>query len=562
MMAETTSVGEAITVEANGRTRRRLVIGGLAAGLGGLGLGLIRPSEAEATTFSDAVNAAAYHLNSGRVDIYASPDAVNVGTTSQVAGTAIAIGHSAASVGGGTPGGNADGGFAISDYSPGGFTDNANPLIYASRYTGVSTSQALANIMGRVTARGAGNVGGGGWSVVNASYADQSGVQERNINSISSGVIDCGAHSFIVGERVSVYGSDNSAYNTVDTITAVGSTTITVTNRGNAGAAGKVRNAPSAFAFSTTINCNLDRSIITPGSTNSDDVGGVSVFSFGTGRGTDAYYITSNTNRSGSAWITGFSCGGDVDFAFNCGAITIGADNSLGGANPARPYGAAFDCSQVTLVNGADAMRLPSGGAIVSRVAAGGGTYNHLLSLKGSNNYVRLANDANSIAVWGGSADPAPTLANGRVMHLFGTASNPAEVKIDASTNSSRSQVTVRALDSTGAGARGEFYVDGVVPWVVLKTGTNHPLSLQVNNNECLRLITSLDVLVAEGCDFQLGTTTGTMIGTASGQKLGFFGKTPVIQRAAIPSPSANSSSLKTAVDRIRQALIDLGLTA
>jgi hypothetical protein len=67
---------------------------------------------------------------------------------------------------------------------------------------------------------------------------------------------------------------------------------------------------------------------------------------------------------------------------------------------------------------------------------------------------------------------------------------------------------------------------------------------------------------MTDGKNVKLGTVTGTKIGSSTSEKLGFFNKTPVSQRGAIASPAANSSSLKTAVDAIRQALIDLGLTA
>lgn len=36
------------------------------------------------------------------------------------------------------------------------------------------------------------------------------------------------------------------------------------------------------------------------------------------------------------------------------------------------------------------------------------------------------------------------------------------------------------------------------------------------------------DLYMSNSADFELGTTTGSMIGTASGQKLAFWGRTPV----------------------------------
>ena len=50
------------------------------------------------------------------------------------------------------------------------------------------------------------------------------------------------------------------------------------------------------------------------------------------------------------------------------------------------------------------------------------------------------------------------------------------------------------------------------------------------------------DILLAEGSNLVLGTVTGTMIGTAANEKLGFFGTTPVIQPSAytVTNPSTD----------------------
>jgi hypothetical protein len=66
---------------------------------------------------------------------------------------------------------------------------------------------------------------------------------------------------------------------------------------------------------------------------------------------------------------------------------------------------------------------------------------------------------------------------------------------------------------------------------------------------------------IGEANDIAVGTTTGTKIGTATTQKLGFFNKTPVVQPVAVADAT-------TAVDVITQfnALLarmrDLGLIA
>lgn len=73
-----------------------------------------------------------------------------------------------------------------------------------------------------------------------------------------------------------------------------------------------------------------------------------------------------------------------------------------------------------------------------------------------------------------------------------------------------------------------------------------------------------------DGRNLQAGLTTGTKIGTASTQKLGFWGATPVIQASAINAPSAPSASYSqaeaasavTAINNIRTALTNAGITA
>lgn len=68
-----------------------------------------------------------------------------------------------------------------------------------------------------------------------------------------------------------------------------------------------------------------------------------------------------------------------------------------------------------------------------------------------------------------------------------------------------------------------------------------------------------------DGRNIQLGKTNGTKIGTETTQKIGFFGKTPVVQISAISAPSGGSTidtEARTAINSIRTALINLGLTA
>lgn len=70
--------------------------------------------------------------------------------------------------------------------------------------------------------------------------------------------------------------------------------------------------------------------------------------------------------------------------------------------------------------------------------------------------------------------------------------------------------------------------------------------------------------------NISFGTTNGTRIGTTITQKIGLYGATPVIQANAISAPNnqggiynqTDITTLKTAIDAIRVALTNLGITA
>ena len=70
---------------------------------------------------------------------------------------------------------------------------------------------------------------------------------------------------------------------------------------------------------------------------------------------------------------------------------------------------------------------------------------------------------------------------------------------------------------------------------------------------------------ILNGRDIQVGRSIGTRIGTATDQKIGFFGKAPVAQQGAISAPSGGAtidSQARTAITSIITTLQTLGLTA
>src|SRR3990167_5281325 len=78
------------------------------------------------------------------------------------------------------------------------------------------------------------------------------------------------------------------------------------------------------------------------------------------------------------------------------------------------------------------------------------------------------------------------------------------------------------------------------------------------------------DIQLLDGRNIVLNTSTGTRIGTATGQKLGFYNTTPVDQPATVSDANtqtgsyvqADVQSITTAVNAVIDRLQELGLIA
>lgn len=57
------------------------------------------------------------------------------------------------------------------------------------------------------------------------------------------------------------------------------------------------------------------------------------------------------------------------------------------------------------------------------------------------------------------------------------------------------------------------------------------------------RTVHQKHIQILDARNIQLGRTNGTMIGTASDQKLGFYGTTPVIQQSNVAGPSGSGTA-------------------
>ena len=72
-------------------------------------------------------------------------------------------------------------------------------------------------------------------------------------------------------------------------------------------------------------------------------------------------------------------------------------------------------------------------------------------------------------------------------------------------------------------------------------------------------------ITMGDAKNIAVNTTTGTKIGTATSQKIGFWNSTPVIQQAHIADPTGGATvdaEARTAIDSINALCATLGITA
>ena len=124
-------------------------------------------------------------------------------------------------------------------------------------------------------------------------------------------------------------------------------------------------------------------------------------------------------------------------------------------------------------------------------------------------------------------------------------------------------QMTLTDASAVTVDAHATLYIKG--PSVAAGSVTlTAPWSVWVDAGNC-RFDGNLDFSAADATNIVLGTTTGTKIGTATSQKLGFFNATPVIQQASIADPSGGAvvdAEARTAVIALITRLETFGLIA
>lgn len=89
--------------------------------------------------------------------------------------------------------------------------------------------------------------------------------------------------------------------------------------------------------------------------------------------------------------------------------------------------------------------------------------------------------------------------------------------------------------------------------------------AITTTNTKTLSNKTLDSITMSNGANIALGSTTGTKIGTATTERLGFYNATPVTRRAFVAAPTggiAVDTEARAAINSLRQILIDLGFMA
>lgn len=95
---------------------------------------------------------------------------------------------------------------------------------------------------------------------------------------------------------------------------------------------------------------------------------------------------------------------------------------------------------------------------------------------------------------------------------------------------------------------------------VTIDAGGTSTITLRTNNVD--RLTVSSSITVGEGIAFVLGTTTGSKIGSAANQKIGFYGATAIVQPASTSAAATDLATVITLANDLRTKLLALGLIA
>lgn len=217
-------------------------------------------------------------------------------------------------------------------------------------------------------------------------------------------------------------------------------------------------------------------------------------------------------------------------------AISVSNIGAPGGSNGVQPVGVfAFSANQGTQApNGTgaapDAVALYGEGQITNGgtgLAAGGFFIAQRTASAGAGVLTGVQIQTNNQL---NSSSYSPTAVTDTCLWLSNASGNQAgsAILIGPDNTSGLFDVGIGIMGlTTGPIVNASFRDDGNAVSCIVLNGSHTGFGLDLHGGT----FTSGAIRLPEGGNVVLGTVTGTQIGTATGQKLGFYGKTPIVQQ-------------------------------
>jgi len=114
---------------------------------------------------------------------------------------------------------------------------------------------------------------------------------------------------------------------------------------------------------------------------------------------------------------------------------------------------------------------------------------------------------------------------------------------------------------NTGAAPSSSNSITGTSNGLIINALTGKVIALDIAGSHIFQ-VSSSALTITDGVNIVLDTTTGTKIGTATSQKLGFFNATPVVQQAGTGTATGFTANAGTAVNDASTFTGAVGATA
>lgn len=395
--------------------------------------------------------------------------------------------------------------------------------------------------------------------------SDDAGVADKVVSGVAnngSGLIRITTstpHGLATDDKIAVYGVGGvTNANGWFRATVIGASTVDLQGSTFAGAytsGGTLTNRPMLNGITVQVGPLVDRGGLS-GTTaeNGDDVGGVTIHNVGLAKATTALYVANSTTVVGKAWDSGIDVDANATYAYHVGsrnfeyglylkhgtfsvaAIVVPNNASIaseltGGAVTNLIKLNADDKAQID-----QGIRIPNDINITARNAANSADV-ALLKLNASN---KVQMDT-QIRIPNATAFQARNAAGSADVNIFQLNADN-KIQIDTAIRLANAMI-VYGRNAAGAADVAMFQLNAddklqIGPSIRIPNATNfYGRNVGDNADVALfqidttnRFAIQTTTIIADGFNIQVGTGTGTKLGSTASQKIGFWGATAIVQ--------------------------------